>query len=170
MLKYEGFSKWRSIVTGTPIYVLPQFCIPENAEFEEYKKNNILFGHYSNCPMYTPIAFGVYMQNILGYVVHIQGIGFCIYTDALYEKLSSETKKYVLLHEEAHAITGEMTEKDGQSHVQFECWIDAQTGLTKDEIISSTEEIINILESESKIYFRSQIKFFKEKLKYHKSH
>ena len=169
-MKNNGFSKWRSLIAGTPIYVFPKFSIPKDAEFKEYTKAGVMFGHYSNCPMYSPITLGIYMQNILGYVVHIQDIGFCIYTDALYEKLSSETKKYVLLHEEAHAITGRMMEDDAQSHVDFECWIDNQTGLSKDEIISSIEEIINLLRNESKFIFRTQIKFFKEKLKYHKSH
>ena len=169
-MKNNGLSKWRSLVVGTPIYMFPKFSIPKEAKFREYEKKGVMFGHYSNCPMYSPITLGVYMRNILGYVVPIQGIGFCIYTDNLFEELSEKTKTYVLLHEEAHAITGRMIERAGESHVQFECWIDNQTGLSKDEIISSIEEIIKLLKSESIIYYRSQIKFFNEKLKYHKSH
>ena len=168
--KNNGFSKLYSVLLGTPIYVFPEFSIPKDAEFKEYMKKGIMFGHYSNCPMYSPITLGVYMQNILGYIVPLEGVGFCIYTDSLFEKLSAHAKNYVLLHEEAHAITGRMQEDKGQTHVEFECWIDTQTGLTKDTIISSIEEIIDLLKKESKFIFRSQIKFFKEKLKYYKSH
>ena len=169
MLKYEGFSKWRSAIVGSPVYVFPKIEEPNNAEFVEYNKKGIKFGYFSKYPIYTQIGIGVYIQNILGYTVPIEGIGYCIYTDELYEKLSEKAKKYVLLHEEAHGISGQMVEREG-SHVQFECEIDNLTGLTKDEIISSIEDIISLLKSESIIYYRTQIKFFLEKLKYHKSH
>ena len=168
-MENNRLSKWRSLIAGTPIYVSPELTIKDYG-FEEYYKQGVHFGHFYNHPIYTEIGQCVYMQNILGYIVPIKGIGYCIYTDDLFEKLSEKAKGYVLLHEEAHAITGRMMEDKGQTHVEFECWIDNQTGLSKEEIISSIEEIISLLKGESKFIFRTQIKFFKQKLEYHKSH
>ena len=170
MIKELGFSKWRSAIVGSPIYVFPKINKPEDAEFIEYKKEGTRFGYFKKYPIYTQIEIGVYIHNIIGYTIPIKGLGYAIYTDNLFEKLSDKAKNYVLLHEEVHGISGKMIERGDQTHVEFECEIDRMTGLTKEEIISSIEDIIKLLKDESRIFYRMQIKFFKQKIKYHKSH
>ena len=156
MLKSKSFSKLFSIVMGTPMYWFPDnFKFDGNNVIENfYTDENVHIAYFHSTPIYVALKENFFQRALFGYCQPVDNAfesasEFIIRTDELFDELSEKAQKYILEHEKAHAITKERVEEipSFKNHVIFECHIDNCTGLSKEEIISSIDEIISYLKN-----------------------